>query len=237
MPVLFLALLTATPVQAAERSYSVTDFDRIRIEGPYIVRLTTGRATTARARGSQGALEQVAIDVQGQTLRIRRNRSAPSGTPGAQQGPLEIELTTRVLRAAWLLGPANLELDGAEGLRVEFTVEGSGRLRATNIEADNLSIGLRGSGRLELAGRAETMRASVEGTGDVDASALIADDLTATTSTSGTVALAAGRIARINALGLGEVSVAGRPACTVQGPSAGQVSCGSDQRQARQLGR
>jgi hypothetical protein len=62
---LLLAPLMAAPAHAAERGYSVTDFDRIRIDGPYRVTLTTGRSPGARAVGAQAAIEGVAVEVQG----------------------------------------------------------------------------------------------------------------------------------------------------------------------------
>jgi hypothetical protein len=37
-----LAFALALPAAAAERRYPITDFDRIVVEGPFIVRLTTG---------------------------------------------------------------------------------------------------------------------------------------------------------------------------------------------------
>ena len=96
----------AAPAQAAERRYSVTDFDRVVVEGPYIVRLTTGRPSSAVAHGTREALDRVIVDVQGQTLRIRRNRSAWGGNPGAEAGPVTVELATRTLLSARLVGPA-----------------------------------------------------------------------------------------------------------------------------------
>lgn len=165
-----IALLgLAAPVAGAERRYSVNDFDRVVVEGPYIVRLTAGPSTSAVARGTQAALDRASIDVSGSTLRVRRNRSSWGGNAGAQEGPLEIELTTRNIRSARLIGPARLDLDRAQGLRVDLIVEGSGVLRATNVETDNLSLGLAGAGRLEIAGTAESMTADIQGTGDVTA--------------------------------------------------------------------
>src|SRR5688500_12397296 len=223
-----LLLAAAAPAAAAaERRYSVTDFDRIVVEGPYIVRLAVGRSTSAVASGSQGALDRMTIDVTGQTLRIRRNRSAWGGTSGAQQGPVTVELVTRNLRSARLIGPASLEIDRVEGLRVDLIVEGSGRLRAANVEADNLSLGLAGSGRLEIAGTAEVLNADIQGTGDVDASALRAGTATVTVGTTGEVALQVERTATVNAYGVGTVTVAGAAACTVRGPSADLVRCGA----------
>lgn len=230
----FLGLAAlAVPASAAERTYAVTDFERVTVEGPYVVRLTTGRSTTVRASGPQASIDRVTIETQGQTLRIRPNRSAWGGNDGAQQGVLEITLTTRMLRSARVIGAGRLEIDGGEGLRVDLSLEGGGRLSATNIEADNLFLGLLGSGRLEVAGRARTLRADVQGAGDVAAEGLSSDDVTVTTTTTGNVAFGTARTARVNANGLGEVSVAGNPACTVTGLGAGQVRCGSNQRQLR----
>ena len=222
----FAALAAAAaPAPAAERRYSVTDFERVVVEGPYVVRLSAGRASTATASGSQAALDRVSIDVSGQTLRIRRNRNQWGGTPGAQEGPLEIALTTRTLRSARVIGPGRLELDRIEGLRVDLVVEGSGTLRVAEVEADNLSLGLAGSGRIELAGAVESLTADVQGTGDVAAAALEAQSARITTTTTGTVALAVRGQVEVNALGLGEVRIIGTPACTLRGPNASLVSC------------
>jgi hypothetical protein len=238
--ILFAALTSialSTPTVAAERRFSVTDFDRVVVEGPYIVRLTAGRASSATASGSQAALDRLSLDVSGQTLRIRRNRQYwGGGNSGGQQGPLEIDLVTRSLRSARLIGPARLEVDRVEGLRVDLIVEGAGTLRATNVAADNLSLGLAGAGRIEIAGTAKAVIADVQGTGDLDAARLRAENARITTTTTGTVAMAVTRDADINALGLGAVAISGRPACTVHGVSADQVRCGDgslNQRQQR----
>ena len=227
---LAVLLVLAAPAAAAERRYSVSDFERVVVEGPYIVRLTAGRSSSAVASGSQAALDRVSIDVSGQTLRIRRNRSSWGGNMGAQEGPLTIELTTRNLRSARLIGPASLDIERAQGLRVDLIVEGSGRLRAAQVAADNLSLGLAGSGRLEIAGTAETLNADIQGTGDVDASRLQAENATIIAGTTGEVALQVERAVTVNAYGLGNVVIAGRADCTVRGPSSDLVRCASNQR-------
>ena len=146
---------------------------------------------------------------------------------------MTIELVTRTVRSVRLVGPARLDVDRVEGLRVDLIVEGSGRLSATEVEADNLSPGVAGSGRLEVAGAAETLTADVQGTGDLDAARLRAANATITTATTGTVAAHALRSATVTAVGLGEVTILGSPACTVRGIHAGLVRCGSDQSQQR----
>ncbi len=227
-----LLLASAAPAAAADRRYAVTDFDRVVVEGPYIVRLSVGRSTSAMASGSQAALDRVSIDVNGQTLRIRRNRSTWTGNAGGQEGPLTIDLVTRNLRSARLIGPATLDIDRAAGLRVDLIVEGSGRLRAASVAADNLSLGLAGSGRIELAGTAEVLNADIQGTGDLDASGLRVHNATITSRTTGTVAVQVVRAVTVNAFGLGLTEISGAADCTVSGPSADLVRCarGLDQR-------
>jgi hypothetical protein len=222
-----LASLGAAPASAAERRYSVTEFDRVVVEGPYQVRLATGRSPGAAATGSEQALDRVSIEVQGTTLRIRPNRSAWGGYPGAAAGPVTIELSARTVRAASVHGAGNLSLGIIRSaLRLDLSVEGSGRIAAPEVEADTLTIGLLGSGRIEVAGRAAQLRASVHGWAELDASALTAQGANISTDTAGRVSATVAREARVNATGIGQVEIAGAAACTVTGLSAGQVQCG-----------
>ncbi|HET9640873.1 MAG TPA: head GIN domain-containing protein [Allosphingosinicella sp.] len=226
LPLALLALAAATPAGAAERTYSVTDFDRVQVDGPYRVTIATGRSSSARAEGSTEALDLVSIDVQGGTLRVRRNRSAWGGYPGDGVGPVTIALTTRDVRNAAVIGSGSLDLDRARGLRVDLTVSGSGRLSVSVVEADNLIVGLLGGGRITLAGRAKQLRATVQGSGDLAASGLTADDAQVASDTAGNVAVAVSRTARVTATGPGDVEIVGSPTCTVEAKGSGQVRCG-----------
>ncbi|HEY0148248.1 MAG TPA: head GIN domain-containing protein [Allosphingosinicella sp.] len=225
----FLALLgafAATPAAAAERRFSVSDFDRVQIDGPFEVSLATGGSSNAVAVGDQRALERVDIDVQGRTLRIRASRSAWGGYPGNRAGSVRIMLSTRDLRAATLIGAGSLAVDRARGLRVELSVSGSGSLTMGSVETDNLVLGLVGSGTMTVGGTAKQLRATVDGAGSFDGSQLIADDLQLVAGTSGQVVVGARRIAKVTAHGRGEVDILGTPACTLRGPAASQVRCG-----------
>ena len=176
----------------------------------------------------------MSLDVQGQMLRIRRNRGAWSGGSGRDPGLVTIDLVTRSVRSVRLIGPVRLDADNVRGLRVEFSVEGSGTLRATRLNADALSLALLGSGSLDLTGAARTVAGTFQGTGDVTAPTLIAHSATITTSTSGTVALTVNGPATIANNGVGNVRILGRAVCTNSGSAADQIRCGgSDERQNR----
>lgn len=224
------AVLLALPAAAAERRYSVTDFDRIVVEGPFTVRLATGRSPAATATGSPEAIDRLSLEVQGRTLKIRANRSAWGGYPGATAGPVAIEVATHELRSAMVAGPGNLAIDRAEGMRVDLSVEGAGRIAAADVEVDNLILGVIGSGRIQIAGTARELRASVHGWADLDAAGLTAQGANITTDSAGRVAVAVVREARVAASGLGEVEIIGSPACTLSGLTAGQVRCGDPAR-------
>jgi hypothetical protein len=226
LPLALLALAAAAPAGAAERNYSVTDFDRVQVEGPYRVTLTTGLGSSARVEGSAEALDQISVEVQAGTLRIRRNRSAWGGYPGQSVGPVSVTLTTRDLRNAAVVGPGSLDVDRARGLRVDLSVSGSGRLAVGAVEADNLTLGLLGGGRITLAGRAKQLKATVQGSGDLAAAGLTAEDAQIASETAGSVVVAVARTAKVIASGAGDVEIIGSPSCTVEAKGSGQVVCG-----------
>jgi hypothetical protein len=220
-------LFLATTAEAAERRYPVSDFERIEVDGPYVVRVTTGRNSLAVATGPQSGIDRLTVEVSGQTLRIRRNRSGWTGTPGAQQGQIEIAVVTRALRSARVIGPGRLEIDRLAGMRADLGVEGSGELIASNVATDVVNMRLVGSGRLAASGRTRQLNASFEGAGNVEAASLVAENAQVASNSFGQVALNVTRAIRITASGRGTVTVAGRPACTVVGPSAELVRCGT----------
>jgi len=228
--IMFMMAIAActAPALAAERRYSVTDFDRVQVEGPFQVVLKTGKGSSALAIGSSRAIEGLSIEVQGRTLKVRPNRSAWGGYPGEGAGPVTIQLTTRLLRGASVNGSGSLSIDRAEAMRFDLTLTGSGRLTIAALKADSLNVALLGAGAVRIGGSAKTARVTVRGAGDLDGAALAVEDLDLRTETSGVIALAARRSATVHASGAGETVIAGEPACTVTAAGSGPVRCGKD---------
>lgn len=223
-----LLLCLAAPAFAGERRYTVTDFDRIVVEGPYEVVLKTGKAPSARATGSEEALDRVSIEVQGRTLKVRANRSAWGGYPGEQKGSAAIELSTHGLRGATVTGSGGLDIDKAKAMRFDLALAGSGRISLGAVDADNLVVSLVGAGSVKLAGKVKSLRLSVQGSGGLDGSGLVAEDARIIAETSGTIELNVKRIANISAAGSGDTMIVGTPACTVTALGSGRVLCGKD---------
>jgi len=219
-------VLLAAPAAAAERRYTLTSFDRVVVEGPFQVTVETGRSTSGRASGDPRAIDAVAVEVQGGTLRIRPNRSAWGGYPGTGAGPVRIAITTPALRAVAVNGSGALTIDRAKAMRFEAALSGNGRIAIGAVQADTLLLGAVGGGKLTVAGKAKSLRATLRGAANLEGAGLQADQAEIEADTSGTVALGTARSAKVKASGAGDVSVGGSPACSVNQSGAGIVSCG-----------
>lgn len=227
---LLLATLTgiiaATPVAAAERTYSVADFERIRVVGPFRVNVIADRMTVARGSGSADALDRVRLDVQGRTLFVRMDRSNFSGMD-LKGPPATLTIRAPMLREASLAGSGSLSLTGMKGLRVSLVVEGSGTLSADGIKADRLDVGVIGTGTITLVGKARSASVTGRGAGAVKAAELVVDDLAINWESASDGIFAATRTAKVTSIGTGNVTVSGKPACTVTNAGNGQVICGA----------
>nr|WP_314441832.1 DUF2807 domain-containing protein [uncultured Sphingomonas sp.] len=221
----FLALLLlaagVVPAHAAERRFTVTSFDRIRVEAPFDVSLATGKAPSARAEGSNAALDTVDLRVEGRTLIVRQR----GGWNGAGKGqPVRLLLSTPDLRAASLLGTGRLQVDRMTGLLVNLGLAGPGQLRVTDLRADRVELLAGGSGTVSLAGAAKIGRFGTEGTVVLDAAALQAEDVTILATGNSEVRAIARRSANLTASGAATIAMQGPVACVQRVTGAATVS-------------
>src|SRR6185503_10724114 len=111
----FLSALSATlvlsaPAAAATRNFGITDYTKVRVEGPYKVTLATGVPPFARASGSATALDRIEIETRGDTLVVRADPNAWGGYPGQDPGPVEVVIGTHDLTSAALTGAGSLAI-------------------------------------------------------------------------------------------------------------------------------
>ena len=210
---LFFIIVAASPLVAAQRNYSVTDFTRVKVEGPYAVTLATNVAPFARATGSQRALDRVSVRVEGRTLIIRVDRSAWGGDPDEQAGPVTISVGTHDLEQATLIGGGSLAIDRVRGLEFALASYGSGASSIGAVAVDRLRLSAQGSGSMRVAGATKQLVATLNGPGMIDASALTAKD--ATLSARGPASLRANvtNNAKLAATGTATIALDGGAAC------------------------
>ena len=111
LPALLAAAVLATPASAATRNFGISGFDRVRVEGPFKVRLSTGVAPFARASGTPDAVDRLAVTVEGRTLVVRTQSAWGGSFPGQRFTPAEVEIGTHDLTSAYLNGAGTLKID------------------------------------------------------------------------------------------------------------------------------
>lgn len=230
-PTLILAAVLAltagaAPALAADRVLTVTSFDRVRVDGPYDVRVVTGRGPSARVSGAPTAIDRVRIEVQGETLTIRADGQGWGERREGATGPVVIRLTTPELRAASLSGSGSLAIDRMRTARANVALSGSGQVTVANVTADRLDLALIGAGTVRVAGKVADATATLNGAGALDGDALMVADLKLIVSGPGVAKLRASRSANIRAASSGPITVAGQAACTVSQIGSGEVICG-----------
>jgi len=210
---LFFILVAASPLLAAQRNYTVTDFTRVRVEGPFAVTLASKVAPFARAVGSQRALDRVLVRVEGRTLVIRVDRSAWGGQPDEQAGPVTISVGTHDLEQATLSGSGSLAIDRVRGLNFVLSSYGSGAASIGEVAVDRLRIAVDGSGSTRVTGTTKQFDATLNGPGLIDAAGLTAKD--ATLSATGPASLRAHvtNAAKLTATGTATIKLDGGAAC------------------------
>ena len=229
----FILFACAAPAFAAERGVTVTDFDRLRVDGGFIVEVRTGVAASARIIGSAAAIEATSVVVQGRQLTIRRNRQAWGGYPGQTPPAATIRITVRALSNVGVSGPATVSVDRMRGLKVAASLEGPGSLSIGALAADRMDIGTFGSGTMTLGGTVGNLTATVRGAGTFDATRLTVSDLKLNSESAGDVTVTVKRAADVTMTAAGRVTILGSPACTVRNIGSGTVACGSDQAERR----
>lgn len=217
-------LALATPADAATRTFGITDFTKVRVEGPYKVTLTTGVAPFARASGSSVALDRVAIEVRGDTLVVHADKNGWGGYPGEDPGPVEVTVGTHDLSNVALTGAGSLGINRVTGLTFALGVQGSGAVQIDDVAADQFSVSLAGTASARLAGRTKRLTATLRGISALDAAKLGSPTAAITAEGSATVDAVATDTAQVNASGPATIRFAGRPSCELHLTGSTSVS-------------
>lgn len=237
--------VAATPAQAqTARSFPLSGFDRISLEGCDNAVVTIGNAFTVRAVGQPVSLEVIRAEVRQQKLIITR----PNGMcdSRAKRPGATIEITVPRLRGvesegtgsmrlhpfeagefeAEMSGTGNLTMEGLRGRKVGITMSGTGNAQMQDIRVTTLALETNGTGSIRGAGAVDALSIDSSGTGNVDTTAMTTRMLSVDASGTGGVRAQANGPAAIDASGMTRVVVGGRPQCTVDKSGFARVTCG-----------
>lgn len=220
-----VALAAAAPAHAATRGYTITSFDAVRVDAPVTVMLTTGAGASARAEGDQGALDRLKVNVSGRLLVITMDRPQPGEK---RSGAAVLRLSTGTLERIVLTGGGSISVNRMKGLLGQIVLGGNGDVTVAAVDLDRLDLSLAGGGRVTLAGRTGVANIRVNGPGALAAEPLRARQATIGNEGPGSITLTADVTARITASGSGDISIAGKAACTVDNRGTGRITCGGE---------
>jgi hypothetical protein len=218
------SLAVAAPAAAANRNFGVTSFTKVRVEGPFTVKLATDVAPFASATGSSEALDRVDVEVNGDTLVVRPSASSSDGYPGSDPGPVEVSLGTHDLTNAWLIGAGTLTIDRVRGLSFALSVQGPGRGVIGAVASDQMSVSVVGSGSARLTGRTKKLTALARGIASVDAADLVASDAVIGAEGTSTIDANIADTATVDTSGPATIRLTGRPSCTLKVAGSTTVS-------------
>ena len=219
------------PACAADRNYSVTEFDQVDVSGPYRVIVETGRAPSARASGDQASLDRVIVEVRSRRLVVSASKTAWGERAFLKQGPVIVRVSTLGLKRVQLTGSGSLEIDRIRAPRLFVSQAGSGAIKIAEIDAEQLDLVTQGSGLVVIGGRNLTGRISNNGSGRIDGLELVVTNVDVRSNSAGETSVTAQRSAKVVATSAGGVTIGGSPACTVTHLGAGEVQCGAASRQ------
>lgn len=224
-----LALLTlAAAPPGEERRLVFSGFDRLRIDGPFVVTVREG-SPGAVITGERRALEAAALRVEGSTLVVNGGVLGAGARAAGALPVAQVAVTVPALRALHVNGAARVEIGPMRGDRVDVSLNGAGSVAIGTIEAEALVLTLTGTGQLAIGG-GSTGRARVlsYGAGSIEAGGFTAREASVRAESSGSLRLGVRYTAAIAALGAGPVTIEGKPECKVVGP--GPVDCANQTR-------
>ena len=217
-----LSLGLVLPAEAATRGYTITSFDAIRVDAPVTVVVTTGSGASARADGDQAALDRLKVDVSGRLLIISMTRPR-SGEKS--RGAATLRLSTGMIDRIVLTGGGSVMVDRMKGLQGQIVLGGNGDVGVADVALDRIDVALAGGGRATLGGRTGVANIRVNGPGAVAAEGLRARQASISNDGPGSVTLTAEVTAKVVSTGSGDVTVGGKPACTIDNRGTGRILC------------
>lgn len=226
MRILALAILLAlaAPATAETRSFGVSGFDRIKVQGPFWVTVKTGVAPSAKAVGSGAALANIDVRVDGNLLTVSPNASTWSSYSGDKAGPVEIQIGTHELAAATMLGAGSMTIDRVKAFEFLLTVNGAGSASIANAKVDRLKLGVAGTGQVRAAGEAKDLDVVMKGSASLRVAELKAKDATLAVQGGASAELNVTNTATVTGAGSGLVAFTGNPSCILKVQGAGTVT-------------
>lgn len=209
---------------STSRSYPVTGFTGVDVQGADSVAVQVGSGFSIRAEGPASELDTMRIERSGDTLRIGRQRR---GGNWVSRGRVKVFVTMPRITDAGVSGSGSLTIDQVTGPHFGASVAGSGSLGIGALRVEHADFSIAGSGGLRASGTADMLNLNIAGSGSVAASALRAKSAKVSIAGSGSVTARVEGPATVSIMGSGDVDLGPAARCTTRRMGSGRARCGS----------
>lgn len=171
---------------SATQARDVAAFHSVELAGSNNVLIRVGEKQSVVVRADENLLDNV-------TTEVRSGELVVANTPGSftTKTPMRVEVSTPTLNA--------------------LTLSGSGNIVVNGIETESLKVTLAGSGTLSGSGTATRLDVTVSGSGVVQFTRLVATDVRAVVSGSGSIFITATKTLDASVPGSGAIIYLGNP--------------------------
>lgn len=185
--ILALGSVTSAHAFESEETREVPAFDEVELDGSFDVEVRVGGERSVKIIvDDEEDLERIEVEVRNGRLHIWSKRENRISFNFGRNHRRLVEVTVPSLKGAYLDGSGDLivtgidadeftgELDGSGDLALSGTctnldadLDGSGDIRARNLECSNVDVRLDGSGDITVFA-SESVTARLRGSGDID---------------------------------------------------------------------
>jgi len=173
-----------------DQTHEVSGFDELEIGGVYELDVQVGEKFSVTTSGHENEVEDMKIEVVGDTLRVGHKKKRKRSWSGNKNG-IQIKITMPELNAISVGGVADGHIKG--------------------IDTDRLVIEIGGVGGFDISGKCKNLDIEVAGVGEFDARDLKCESADVQLAGVGEIDLYASHSVDVQTAGVGEVNVYGNP--------------------------
>lgn len=215
-----------TPVQAAERKFSISSFEDVRIIGSVNVFISTDRGVSASAEAAnREVLDRVSLRKSGSQLIISVKPKPGNNSGFSADEPVTVTLSSYVIKTISHSGSGTVSLDQLGGSSPKARLSGFGVLTINDVDGDTLDIAMNGGGQIVIAGQATKARISLLGSSIFDGSQLRLETLDLTHRGPASSHVFVEKEVNISNSGTGKIRIDGRPNCSVKSGGSADIIC------------
>jgi len=210
VPVLIAGVLfvmqsfTSKSSSADIKEFNIPAFTAIELDGAFNVQFTQSETPSAKVEASAADLEQIAIEVKNEVLRVKMK-------PNHKYKDVRIQLSTPQLKKVAMSGSGNFRTTNAlTAPELMFSLAGSGNVDA-DMSTNEVKVAVAGSGNVNFSGTTKKFKVDIAGSGNVKANKLKSSAVKADVAGSGSAYVWVGEELNASVAGSGSIYYSGDP--------------------------